>query len=147
MVAAVSLIDTVEKSPYAGESAEDVQLHFANELVDAALDELRHIQALDICGPTGKWRRLYVRETEAQLRLLYERWLEQAEPLFERARAMLRASRNIKRFDELMDAIGLTKAHLATTLEDIERGRAQARSGAAVSLEEYRRELRVATGR
>jgi hypothetical protein len=119
----------------------------ANELVAACLDEYRHIEALDVCGPTGKWRRVYVRETEAEMRQLHEQWMGSARPLYERVKEMRRAGHQIERFQELMDAVFLTQTLLMTTVADLERAREQYRNGEWFTLEEVRRELRAASGR
>ena len=149
MVAGISLLDAIANAPstYDGDPPADIQVRVANELVAASLDEHRHIEALDVCGPTGKWRRLYVRETEAQMRQLYEAWLSAARELLARVRDMHKAGHHIERLEALEDAVGLTRALLMTTLDDIERGREQARRGETFTLEEVRRELRAAAGR
>ena len=60
-----------------------------------------HIEAVDVCGPTKKWRRLYVRETEAQMRQMHEAWLSHARPLLERVREMKQGGRPVERTEEL----------------------------------------------
>ena len=151
MVSGLSLLDVIGNSPsaYDRDAPVDRQIRVANELVAACLDERRHIDALDVCGPTGKWRRLHVRETEAQMRQLHEQWLVPARELFDRVRAMRQEGLRIERFEELQDAIGHTRGLLMTTVADLERARQQVRRGEVVTLdlEEARRELRARAGR
>lgn len=149
MVAGIPLLDVIGDSPalFDRDAPADRQARVANELIAACLDERRHIEALDVCGPTGKWRRMYVRETEAQMRQLHEQWLAPASKLFDRVCAMRKAGLSIQRLEELQDAIGHTRALLGTTVADLERAREQVRRGEVVTLEEVRRELRARTGR
>jgi hypothetical protein len=149
MLSGIPLLDAIGSAPstYDGDAPAAVQLRLANELVAAALDEYRHLEALDVCGPTKKWRRLYVRETETQMRQLHEAWLAPARELLARVREMNKAGRRIERLEELEDGVGLTEALLMTTLADIERGREQVRNGEWFTPEEVRRELRTAAGR
>ena len=151
MFTGIPLLDVIGSSPctYDGEPPAELQVRVANELVAACLDEYRHIEALDVCGPSKKWRRIHVRETEAQMRKLHEQWLAHAGELFDRAREMRRAGRQIDRFDDLRDALGLTRTLLMTTVDDLERAKEQVRRGEVVTLdlEEARRELRARAGR
>jgi hypothetical protein len=149
MLSGIPLLDAIASAPskYDGDAPAAVQLRLANELVAAALDEYRHLEALDVCGPTRKWRRLYVRETEAQMRQLHEAWLAPARELLAGMREMRKGDQPIERLEELQDAVGFTRGLLMTTLDDIERGREQARNGEVFTLEEVRRELRAAAGR
>ena len=149
MVSGLSLLDVIGNSPppYGGDSPVELQVRTANELVAACLDQYRHNEALDVCGPTGKWRRVYVRETEAEMRQLHEQWMASARPLFERVKEMRRAGHQIERYQELMDAVFLTQTLLMTTVADLERAREQVRRGEVFTLEEVRRELRAGTGR
>src|SRR4051812_11617817 len=119
MVAGISLLDAIAKAPPDGDAPEELQVRFANELVQAALDEYRHIEALDICGPTRKWRRLYVRETESQMRQLHEAWLSPASDLLDRVRSMHADGRAIARLEELEDAVWTTRGLLKMTLAQI----------------------------
>src|SRR5687767_4615292 len=148
MVAGISLLDAIANAPSSdGDAPAELQVRMANELVQAALDEYRHIEALDVCGPTRKWRRLYVRETESQMRQLHEAWLSPARDLLNRVREMHAAGQRIDRLEELEDAVLMTRGLLMTTLADIERGEEQARNGEVFTLEEVRRELRAGTRR
>jgi hypothetical protein len=149
MVAGISLLDAVGKSPstYDGDAPAELQARMANELVAACLDEHRHIEALDLCGPTKKWRRLYVRETEAQMRQLHEAWLAPARDLLARIRDMAAAGTRVERLEDLEDAVLTTRGLLAMTLDEIEAGREQARRGETYTIEEVRRELRAQAGR
>jgi hypothetical protein len=148
MVAGIPLLDTVGKLPssYDGDSPAELQARMANELVAACLDEHRHIEALDVCGPTKKWRRLYVRETEAQMRQMHEAWIAIAHPLLARVGAMKRAGFAIERLDELEEAVLMTRGLLKMSVDDIERGMEQIRQGHYVTLEEARRGLRAKRG-
>jgi hypothetical protein len=145
MLAGIALLDVIGSAPstYDGEAPADLQVRIANELVAAALDEHRHLEALDVCGPAKKWRRLYVRETETRMRELHEAWLAPACELLARVREMHKAGRRIERLEELEDAVLLTRGLLMTTLADIEAGREQARRGQTFTVEEIRRELRA----
>ena len=149
MIAGISLLDAIAKSAatYDGEPPAELEVGLANELIAAALDEYRRIEALDACGPRKKWRRLYVRETESAMRRIHEDWLAGAGPLLQRVREMKRAGRRIEQYDEFTDAVGLARTHVGTTVDDIERGRQQVRRGEAVTLEEIKRELRVPSRR
>jgi hypothetical protein len=149
MVAGISLLDAIASSPstYDGLPSADLQLRMANELVDACLDEYRHVEALDLCGPTKQWRRLYVRETETQMRELHEAWLAPARDLLTRMREMASTGRRIERLEELEDAVLTTRGLLVMTLDEIEEGREEARRGETYTLEEVRRELRAQAGR
>ena len=149
MVAGLSLLDAITSSPSAfdNEPPAAVQSRLANELVAASLDDFRHLQALDVCGPENKWRRLYLRETEAEMRRLYEAWLGPAGELLARVRAMSGGGQQIERVDELFEVVRLARGLLMTTVADIERGREQVRRGESVTLEEARRELRAGAGR
>lgn len=149
MVGGLSLLDVIGNSPstYDGDSPVELQVRMANELVAACLDDHRHIEAIDVCGPAKKWRRVHVRETEAEMRRLHEQWLAEAAELFERVRAMRRGGRQIERVDELRDAIGSTRTLLMTTVDDLERAREQVGRGEVFTLEEVRRELRARVGR
>lgn len=149
MVAGIQLLDAIVNSPppYGGDSPVELQVRTANELVAACLDQHRHNEALDVCGPTGKWRRVYVRETEAEMRQLHEQWMASARPLYERVKEMRRAGHQIGRFQELMDAVFHTQTLLMTTVDDLERAREQVRRGEVFTLEEVRRKLRARTGR
>lgn len=148
MVAGLSLLDAVGSSAVTddGGPPAGLQLRLANELVVACLDEHRHIEALDRCGPTGKWRRLLVRETETQMRQMHEAWLASARPLLERVREMSGAGLTIDRLKDLEEAVLSTRLVLKMTLDDIERGMQQIRNGDYVTLEEARRELRAKRG-
>jgi hypothetical protein len=145
MVAGIPLLDAVAKAPftYDGDAPADLELRIANELVAASLDDYRHIEALDVCGPTKQWRRLYVRETEAQMRQLHEGWLAPARDLLARMREMAKAGRNIDRLEELEDAVLVTRGLLIMTLDEIEQGEEEIRRGEFVTSEELRRELRA----
>jgi hypothetical protein len=145
MLSGIPLLDAIGSAPstHDVEAPAAVQLRLANELVAAALVEYRHLEALDVCGPTKKWRRLYVRETETQMRQLHEAWLAPARELLTRAREMHKAGRPIERPEELEDVVLLTRGLLMTTLADIEAGREQARRGETFAVEEIRRELRA----
>lgn len=146
----IPLLDAIANSASplnGGQAQADLLVRVANELVAAVLDQHRHVEALDECGPTKEWRRLYVRETEAPMRQLHEEWLSPARGLLARMREMRKAGHRIERLEELEDAVGLTRALLMTTVDDIERGREQARNGESFTLEEVRRELHAATGR
>ena len=148
MVAGISLLDAVGKLPstYDGDSPAELQAQMGNELVAACLDEYRHIEALDVCGPTRKWRRLYVRETEAHMRQLHEAWLAPARDLLMRMREMAAAGVRVERLEDLEIAVLTTRGLLATTLDDIEAGREQIRQGKCHSyatVEELRRDIRA----
>jgi hypothetical protein len=149
MVAGISLLEAVGRSPstYDGVPSADLQVRMANELVEACLDEYRHIEALDLCGPTKKWRRLYVRETETQMRALHEAWLAPARDLLARVREMATAGHGIERLEALEGAVLTTRGLLMMTLDEIEEGREQVRRGETYTLEEVRRELRAQAGR
>ncbi len=149
MEAGIALLDAIVDSPppYGGDAPAALRVRMANELVAACLDEYRHIEALDLCGPRKNWRRIHVRETEVQMRQLHEQWLAPARELLGRVGDMLKAGQQIERFEEMQDAVGLTRVLLMTTMDDIERGREQYRNGQWVTLEEARRELRAAAGR
>lgn len=148
MVAGISLLDAIghASSTYDGDPPAALQVRLANELVAGCLDEYRHIEALDVCGPAKKWRRLYVRETEAQMRQLHEEWLAKARPLLDRMQEMKRAAQAIERLEELEDAVLRTRVLLQSTVDDIERGMAQIRNGDYITLQEARRELRAKRG-
>src|SRR5688572_25614994 len=111
MVAGIPLLDAIANTSPSddGDAAAELQARVANELVAASLDEHRHLEALDVCGPTKKWRRLYVRETETQMRQLYEAWLAPARELLARVREMHKAGHRIERLDELDDAVNWTR--------------------------------------
>jgi hypothetical protein len=149
MVSAIPLLDAVANSPaaYDADSPAERQVRLANELVAASLDDFRHLQTLDECGPQKKWRRLYVRETEAEMRRMYEAWSGPSSELLARAREMSGAGQRVERVAELLEAVRLARGLMATTVGDIERGREQIRRGEFVTLEEARRELRAAAGR
>ena len=149
MVAGISLLDAIGSSPstYDGVPPVELQVRMSNELVAACLDEYRHIEALDLCGPTKHWRRLYVRETETQMRKLHEAWLAAARDLLTRVQEMAAAGHPITGLGELEDAVLTTRGLLMMTLDEIEEGEEQARRGETYTLEEVRRELRAQTGR
>lgn len=149
MVSAIPLLDAVANSPatYDADPPSERQLRLANEFVAASLDDFGHLQALDECGPQKNWRRLYVRETEAEMRRMYEAWLGPSGELLARVREMSGAGKQIERLAELVEAVRLARGLLMTTVDDIERGREQIRRGEFVTLEEARRELRAAAGR
>lgn len=152
MVAGIQLLDAIVKTPppYGDEAPVDLQVRTAKQLVAACLDEFRHIQALDACGPTGKWRRLYVRETEAQMRQIHEAWLSQARPLLERVREMTQAGRTVEQTEELEDAVLTTRGALKMTLDDIEQGMEEIRQGRGHhydSIEDLRRDIRAESER
>lgn len=152
MVAGISLLDTIGKSPSTcdGDAPVDLQIRMANELVAACLDEYRHIEALDVCGPTKKWRRLYVRETEAQLRQMHEAWLSHARPLLERVREMKGVRRAVERTEELADAVLTTRRLLKMTLDDFEQGMEEIRWGNCHhynTVEDLRRDIRAESER
>ena len=149
MVAGISLLDAIANASSDGSNgtAADVQVRVANELVAAALDEYRHIEALDACGPRGKGRRLYVRETEVQMRRLHEAWLSPASELLARMKQMSATGHPIEQLNELEDAVWTTRGLLMMTLDQIEAGREQIRQGNYFTLEEVRRELRAQAGK
>lgn len=152
MVAGISLLDAIVNSPppYGGDAPVELQVRTANELVAACLDEHRHIEALDVCGPTKKWRRLYVRETEAQMRQMHEAWLSHARPLLERVREMKQSGHRVERTEQLEDAVLSTRGILLMTLDAIEQGMEEIRQGRGHhynSIEELRRDIRAESER
>jgi hypothetical protein len=145
MVDGLALLDVIGKSAttYDGEPPAELELRLANELVAAALDKQQHIEALDVCGPTKKWRRLYVRETEAAMRQVHEQWLAPAMALLTRTREMSAAGRRIEKLDDLESAVLLVRGLLMMTVDELEAAREDAHRGNVVSIEEVRRELRA----
>jgi hypothetical protein len=145
MIDGLALLDAVAKSPTTddGEEPKALELRLANELVAAALDEMRHIEASDACGPTGKWRRLYVRETEKAMRAIYENWLAVAQPLLDRVLAMSANGPRVLQMTELEIAVLTARTLLMRTVDELEAAKEDARRGNVVSIEEVRRELRA----
>lgn len=148
----IALLDAIVNSPplYGGDAPVALQVRTANELIAACLDEYRHIEALDLCGPTKKWRRLYVRETEAPMRQMHEAWLSHARPLLARVREMKQGGRPVEGTDELEVAVLSTRGILTMTLDAIEQGREEIRQGRGHhygSIEELRRDIRAESER
>ena len=145
MIDGLALLDVIGKSEttYDGDPPAELELRLANELVAAALNKQQHIEALDVCGPTKKWRRLYVRETEAAMRQIYEEWLATAMPLLFRAREMSAAGRRIEKLEELEVAVLSVRGLLMMTVAELEEALEDVRRGNVVSIEEVRRELRA----
>lgn len=152
MVAGIPLLDAIANGPSAhdADAPADLEVRVADELVNACLDEHRHIEAVDVCGPKKKWRRLYVRETEAQMRQMHEAWLAHAGPLLERVREMKQAGRPVQRTEELADAVLSTRGVLAMTLDAIEQGMEEIRNGNCHhynTVEDLRRDIRAESER
>jgi len=145
MIDGLALLDVIAKSAttYDNEPSAELELRLANELVAAAVDEMKHIEALDECGPTRKRRRIYVGETEAAMRSIYERWLEPAWTLLRRAREIVAYGRRIELLEELESAVLLARGLLMMTVAELEAAEEDVRRGNVVSIEEVRRELRA----
>jgi hypothetical protein len=145
MIDGLALLDVIGKSTttHDGEPPAELALRLANELVAASLDEMRHIEALDVCGATKKSRRLYSRETESPMRRIYEEWLAPAQALLERVRKVDADGRRIERLHEFDLAVLLVQTLLMRTVDELEAALEDALRGNCVSIEEVRRELRA----
>jgi hypothetical protein len=116
----------------------------AAELVQSALDEIRHIENLDESlspsDPSG-----FDRQTIAALRGMYEEWVTAAEALLDRIARLEHTGASIPSSNALRDARGRTRAMLSLTLDQLEEGHRAAVAGKSIPIEEVRRELRVGT--
>jgi len=118
----------------------------AEHFVAAALDEYRHIKALDEVPEPEAPRYVFDRQVAILLRHMYDQWATYAESLLARIRSV-QSSRPVKGLGELNEAIGRTRAMLSVTLEDLHRAEEQFRNGQTISLEEVRRDLRASVQR
>lgn len=109
------------------------QAEIAAKFVAAALDEYRHLDALDHRDEDEP----FDRQTALMLRERFDVWATYAEALLDRVGPSVRGT------SELLDAVGRTRAMLSVTLEDLDHAEEQIRRGETVSLEEVRRELRA----
>lgn len=137
-------IETADSTEKDSERAAKRQIHLAEELISASLDEYRHICALDKHLPGEEPEPFNSRVAEV-LRKGYEQWATQAEALLARI-APLHQKHEIKLHDDLALAVGRTQAMLTVSMEAIEKGMEQIRNGEFVTLEEIRRELRDKRG-
>lgn len=117
----------------------------AEHFVSAALDEYRHIRALDEV-PDGL-PYVFDRQVAILLRHMYDQWATHAEALLKRIVKVQTPDRPVKGAEELNLAIGRTRAMLTVTLDSLDRAEEQFRNGQTYSLEEVRRELRASAQR
>jgi len=137
---ALPLLDVVLSSDSDRHKSEEV----AAELIQAALNDIRHIERLDEnlapADPTD-----FDRQTVAIMRGMYDDWARQTEGLLDRIAPLERTGRLIAGSDELRHAHGRTRAMLSISMERLERGHRDAVAGRAIPIEEVRRGLRSGT--
>lgn len=122
----------------------DRSARVAAELVQSALEELRHIENLDeSLAPADPSN--FDRQIIAILRGMYEDWARTTEGLLERVARIEHCGTPVAAADALRDAHGRTRAMLSISLDRLEQGHRAALKGQGVSIEEVRRELRVGT--
>jgi hypothetical protein len=120
------------------------RLRIVNELVAWALDWHRHLEAMDCYGPRNRSRWFLTKSTAAVFRRAHEEWLQQGQAVLSRATELRAAGHGLERTEELKRAVFSTKGLLKITVEAIERGMEDILQGNYVTLEEARRELRLA---
>lgn len=139
---ALPLLDALRASAATGKqpAAVEQSTQIAEEFVAAALDEYRHIEALDRVPDEASF--VFDRQTAVLLRQMFADWATHAEALLDRLGPNDSAGAEVKGVDELSRALGRTRAMLSVTLEDLDRAAEQLRTGKTHSLEEVRREVR-----
>jgi hypothetical protein len=117
----------------------------AGRVIEFALAEYGQVKALDL-----SLNRLALRHTDRvgaiAMRALYERWAEQAEKLLDRIVSNHLQQRMRPSVEQLQNALGLTRAMLSVSLDDLEKADEDFRTGnykSYSSVEELRRELRT----
>jgi hypothetical protein len=143
-------IEEYEAQASAGGSGTPSRLAgLANALVDHALEKHRRLEAYERdFGPDMEDER----KDESALHVLraiwqvYEEWLEEAEPLFNRVKRLPSARQTLADLDTLRDTIGGVRARLSVTPEEVLEGHQQARRGEAIPLEVLRNGLRARRG-
>lgn len=135
---ALALFDVVSSS---GDGAVRLAA-IAAELVQSAIEEIRHIEKLDE-GLAPSDPSHFDRQTIALLRGMYEEWAMDAEALLERIARLEQTGSSIPASDLLRDAHGRTRAMLAISLDELEEGHRAAITGKGIPIEEVRRELRL----
>jgi hypothetical protein len=116
----------------------------AGELVQASLSQITHLHRLDqSLAPADP--KTFDRRTIALLREMYELWAKDAEALLTQLEVVQQRRVHIPRLDELRDAHGRTRAMLAISLDDLERGHRDVVAGRTTPIGEVRRELRSGT--
>jgi hypothetical protein len=146
MIAMRPLLDGLPGTPAADATGVVQQIDpvaLVNELVDAALDEHRHIEAIDTYGTRKKGRR-YLTDPQAPVyRKMHEDWLADAEVLLSRVRVLQNMGHLVPREQDLQIAVMTTRGLLTFTLEKIMEGVEKMRQGDFVTLEEVRRGVRT----
>ena len=113
----------------------------AEELIESSLSQITHLRRLDeSLAPADP--KSFDRRTIALLREMYERWAQDAEGLLIQLEAVQQRRVHIPRLEELKNAHGRTRAMLAISLDDLERGHREAVAGRTTPIGEVRRELR-----
>ena len=116
----------------------------AAELVQSALEDIRHIQNIDE-GLAPSDPSHFDRQTIALVRGMYEAWVRAAEALLERIDRLEQSGTTVAASNSLRDAHGRTRAMLSLSLDQLEEGHRAAVGGKGIPIAEVRRELRVGT--
>jgi hypothetical protein len=114
----------------------------ASELVQSALDEIRHIEKVDESLAPGESSK-FDRQTVALVRGMYEDWSRAADALLDRVTRLERHSRAIPGAESLRDAQGRVRAMLSVSLDRLEEDHLDADGIRGIPIEEVRSELRL----
>lgn len=117
-------------------------LKVAAELVQSALEEIRHIKNLDEnLAPADPSH--FDCQTVALIRRMYEDWARSVEELLDRVAQLDRRLGTVANIGSLRDSYGRTRAMLSIPLERLQRDNLTVATARGLSTEEARRELRL----
>jgi hypothetical protein len=130
-------------APWRVELANEVVQHLRNEYDRFAAYEEKYSPTLD-----DEKDDVHALEVLRSIWQMFEAWVEEAEPVYQRVRRLPAASQLVSGLDELRDDIGFSLARLALTPEDELRGACQLRRGEGIrtTVEAFRDDLRARRG-
>jgi hypothetical protein len=115
----------------------------ATELIQSALDDIRHIENLDeSLAPDNRAK--FDRQTVFLVHQMYEEWAKSTETLLDRLTGLERRQGPLAGSNDLRDAHGRVRAMLTISIDRLEEDHRLAQMP-GISVQEVRRELRLGT--